>query len=478
MDTIRTRFAPSPTGYLHVGGARTALFNWLYARHTGGKFILRIEDTDQVRSTEASVQAIFDALAWLGIDWDEGPFFQSQRDAIYREYLEKLVASGHAYYCTCTPEQIEAMREKAKAAGAKPRYDGTCRERGLGPQPGAVLRFKAPTGGQTVIDDRIKGRIVFANDELDDFVVQRSDGTPTYNFAVVVDDLTMAINTIIRGDDHVMNTPKQILLYQALGAQLPEFAHVPMVLGSDRTRLSKRHGATSVTAYRDMGLLPDAFLNYLARLGWSFGDQEFFTRNELIEKFSLENVGKSAGIFDPVKLQALNADHIQAAAPPTITAHLKPFLLKEGIDARDDDYLNALIPTLQPRSKTLADMSTQARFYYADPVELDEAAAKKFLKGNVLEPLRELTEKLAELEDFSEKDLESVFVALMEAYQIKLGKIAQPVRVALTGTSVSPGIFEIIIVLGKQRVLSRLKAAIAYIEKRVARNPGSQPADS
>jgi glutamyl-tRNA synthetase len=477
MNTIRTRFAPSPTGYLHVGGARTALFNWLYARHTGGKFILRIEDTDQVRSTEASVQAIFDALAWLEIDWDEGPFFQSQRADVYREYLEKLVTSGHAYYCTCTPEQIEAMREKAKAVGAKPRYDGTCREKGLGPQPGAVLRFKAPLDGQTVIEDRIKGRIVFANNELDDFVVQRSDGTPTYNFAVVVDDLTMGINTIIRGDDHVMNTPKQILLYQALSAPLPEFAHVPMVLGSDRTRLSKRHGATSVTAYRDMGMLPDAFINYLARLGWSFGDQEFFTRGELIEKFSLENVGKSAGIFDPVKLQALNADHIQAAAPATIAAHLKPFLKNQSIDAGDDAYLNALIPTLQPRSKTLVDMSEQARFYFTDPVALDEAAAKKFLKGNVLEPLKALHEKLAELEDFGEKSLEAVFVALMEAFQIKLGKIAQPLRVALTGTSVSPGIFEIITVLGKQRVLSRLQAAIAYIEKRVAQNPGSQPAE-
>jgi glutamyl-tRNA synthetase len=470
MNTIRTRFAPSPTGYLHVGGARTALFNWLYARHSGGKFILRIEDTDQVRSTEASVQAIFDALAWLEIDWDEGPFFQSQRSDIYKEYLEKLVSSGQAYYCTCTPEQIEAMRERAKAVGDKPRYDGTCREKGLGPQHGAVLRFKAPLDGQTVIEDRIKGRIVFANNELDDFVVRRSDGTPTYNFAVVVDDVTMTINTIIRGDDHVMNTPKQILLYQALSAPLPEFAHVPMVLGSDRTRLSKRHGATSVTAYRDMGLLPDAFINYLARLGWSFGDQEFFTRGELIEKFSLENVGKSAGIFDPVKLQALNADHIQATAPQAIAAHLKPFLRKQEIDTRDDDYLNALIPTLQPRSKTLVDMSAQARFYFSDPVDLDEAAAKKFLKGNVLEPLKELHERLAELDGFTEKSLEAVFVALMEAYQIKLGKIAQPVRVALTGTSVSPGIFEIILVLGKQRVLSRLLAAIAFIEKRVARN--------
>ena len=468
MTIIRTRFAPSPTGYLHVGGARTALFNWLYARHTNGKFILRIEDTDQVRSTEASVQAIFDALEWLKIDWDEGPFYQSQRSEIYSTYLQKLVDSGHAYYCTCTPEQIDAMRERARAAGAKPRYDGTCRDKRLGPQPGAVLRFKAPTTGQTVIEDKIKGRIVFANDELDDFVIQRSDGIPTYNFAVVVDDITMEITTVIRGDDHVMNTPKQILLYQALGAPLPVFAHVPMVLGNDRTRLSKRHGATSVTAYRDMGLLPDAFINYLARLGWSFGNQEFFTRNELIEKFSLENVGKSAGIFDQIKLQALNADHIQAAGAQSIAFHLKPHLNARGIEAKDDVYLQKLIPTLQPRSKTLVEMAEQARFYYADPVPLDEAAARKFLKANILAPLKQLRERLAELDEYTEKALEQVFVSVMETFEIKLGKIAQPVRVALTGTSVSPGIFEIISVLGRERVVPRLEAAIAYIEKREA----------
>jgi glutamyl-tRNA synthetase len=466
MNATRTRFAPSPTGYLHVGGARTALFNWLHARHTQGKFILRIEDTDQVRSTEASVQAIFDALRWLQIDWDEGPFYQSRRMDVYAEYLQKLVTAGHAYYCTCTPEQIDAMREKAKAAGAKPRYDGTCRERQLGPQPGAVLRFKAPLTGQTVIEDRIKGRIVFANDELDDFVVQRSDGTPTYNFAVVVDDITMGITTIIRGDDHVMNTPKQILLYQALGAPLPVFAHVPMVLGHDRTRLSKRHGATSVTAYQEMGLLSDAFINYLARLGWSHGDQEFFTRSDLIDKFSLENVGKSAGIFDPVKLQALNADHIQAARPLAIAAHLKPFLQARGVTADDDAYLEALIPTLQPRSKTLVEMAEQAGFYFSDPVQLDAAAAKKFLKGNILEPLKQLRTRLAALDDYSQENLEKIFLGLMEAFELKLGKIAQPVRVALTGTSVSPGIFEIIAVLGRQRVVSRLEAAIAYIEQR------------
>ncbi len=466
MSSVRTRFAPSPTGYLHVGGARTALFNWLYARHTGGTFILRIEDTDRARSTDQSVQAIFDALAWLDIDWDEGPYYQSERLAVHNDYIDRLVAEGHAYYCTCTPEEIEAMRERARAAGAKPRYDGTCREKQLGPSPGAVVRFKAPPTGTTVIEDAIKGPIVFANEELDDFVLRRSDGMPTYNLAAVADDVDMQITTIIRGDDHVMNTPKQILLYQALGHPLPVFAHVPMVLGSDRTRMSKRHGATSVTAYRDMGLLPGAFLNFLARLGWSYGDQEFFTRDELIEKFTLERVGKSAGIFDQVKLKALNADHIQAARPEELAAHLKPFLESQGWQADDAAYLNAVIATLQPRSKTLQEMALQAGFYFNEAVDLDEQAARKFLKAGVLAPLRELRTQLAALNDFGEKELEQVFVGLMEKFDIKLGKIAQPVRVALTGTSVSPGIFEIMAVLGPDRVLPRLDQAIRYIEQR------------
>jgi glutamyl-tRNA synthetase len=288
MEQIVTRFPPSPTGYLHVGGARTAIFNWLYARHMNGKFILRIEDTDAERSTQASVDAIFDALQWLNIDWDEGPYFQTQRFEIYREYIQKLIESGHAYYCTCSPEEIDAMRQKAMATGAKPRYDGTCREKGLEKSDNAVVRFKAPLTGTIVVEDVIKGNIVFQNDELDDFVICRSDGTPMYNFVVVVDDITMKINTIIRGDDHVMNTPKQILLYEALSCPLPTFGHVPMVLGHDRSRLSKRHGAMSVTAYRDMGFLPDALVNYLVRLGWSHGDQEFFTRDELIEVFDLK----------------------------------------------------------------------------------------------------------------------------------------------------------------------------------------------
>jgi glutamyl-tRNA synthetase len=463
-DTIITRFPPSPTGYLHVGGARTALFNWLYARHTGGKMVLRIEDTDAVRSTQASVDAIFEALEWLGIDWDEGPYYQTQRFEIYKEMVAKLVASGDAYYCTCSAAEIEAMRERAKARGDKPRYDGTCRERGLPSGPGAVVRFKAPLTGTTVVADKVKGNIVFQNSELDDFIICRSDGTPTYNFVVVVDDITMGINTVIRGDDHVMNTPKQILLYKALGAELPTYAHVPMVLGNDRTRLSKRHGAMSVTAYRDMGFLPQAVLNYLVRLGWSHGDQEFFTVEELIEKFSLENIGKSAGIFDPDKLQALNGDHIQASSNADLVPQLLPFMAAEGYTAEAGPYIEGVIETLKPRSKTLLEMAKAARFYYTDPIVYEEKAAKKFLKAVSLEPLRLLTEKLAALENFEEKALEAAFVAVMDATGLKLGKIAQPVRVALTGTTVSPGIFEIITVLGRAKVIARLEAALAHIK--------------
>ena len=466
MDTIITRFPPSPTGYLHVGGARTAIFNWLYARHMQGQFVLRIEDTDAERSTQASVDALFEALQWLGIDWDDGPYYQTQRFDIYREYIDKLLESGHAYHCTCSPEQIDAMRQKAMATGAKPRYDGTCREKGLDASGNAVVRFKAPLTGTTVVEDVIKGNMVFQNDELDDFVICRSDGTPTYNFVVVVDDITMNINTIIRGDDHVMNTPKQILLYQALGSPLPTFGHVPMVLGNDRARLSKRHGAMSVTAYRDMGFLPEALINYLVRLGWSHGDQEFFTRDELIEVFNLENIGRSAGVFDLDKLQALNAEHIMAASPRDLVAPLKPFLEKSGIEIEADDYIVQVIETLQPRSKTLADMAEAALFYYHSDIVYDEKAAKKFLKAAALEPLKLLADKLEALENYTQSDLETVFLAVMDETDLKLGKIAQPVRVALTGRTASPGIFEIIAILGKERVLPRLRKAIQFIEAR------------
>jgi len=464
MQKIITRFPPSPTGYLHVGGARTAIFNWLYARHMNGKFVLRIEDTDIKRSTQASVDAIFEALQWLGIDWDEGPYFQTQRFEIYREYIQKLLDSGHAYYCTCSPEQIDAMRQTAKASGGKPRYDGSCRGKGLNKTSGAVVRFKAPLSGTTVVEDVIKGNIVFQNDELDDFVICRSDGTPTYNFVVVIDDITMNINTIIRGDDHVMNTPKQILLYRALSSPLPTFGHVPMVLGKDRARLSKRHGAMSVTAYRDMGYLPEALLNYLVRLGWSHGDQEFFTRDELVRVFDIEHIGRAAGIFDIEKLQAVNADHIQASAASDLVDPLRPFLKSHGIEIEQAGYVTKVIETLQPRSKTLADMADAARFYYLDDIIFEEKAALKFLNSAALEPLRLLAEKLKAAADYSQKNLEDIFKAVMDQTDLKLGKIAQPVRVALTGKTASPGIFEIITILGPDRVVPRLVKAIEYIE--------------
>jgi glutamyl-tRNA synthetase len=468
MKKIITRFPPSPSGFLHLGGARTALFNWLYARHMKGEFVLRIEDTDAARSTETSVDAIFEALEWLGIEWDHGPFFQSRRTEIYLAHIQKLVESGNAYYCTCSPEAVEAMREKAKAEGGKPKYDGTCRHKGLLKTDDAVVRFKAPETGTTILPDVIKGNIVFQNTELDDFIICRSDGTPTYNLAVVVDDITMGINTVIRGDDHVNNTPKQMLLFKALGEPLPTFGHVPMVLGSDKTRLSKRHGATSVTAYRDEGILPDALINYLVRLGWSYGDQEIFTREELIEKFSIENIGRSAGVFNPEKLIAINASHIQASSPAVLTPHLMPFLIEKGYDAIPGEYLNGVIETLQPRSKTLQEMAELSGFYYTEITGYEEKGAKKFLTPAALASMEQLITRLAATTPFNQETLEAAFLAVMEATDSKLGKIAQPVRMALTGTTISPGIFEIILVLGKERTLARLEAARQYILSRPA----------
>ncbi|MCG6892864.1 MAG: glutamate--tRNA ligase [Desulfobacteraceae bacterium] len=469
MEKVRTRFAPSPTGYLHVGGARTALFNWLWARHTGGVFILRIEDTDVARSTQESTDAIFEAMEWLGIDWDEGPFYQSRRGNLYREAMDRLLAAGKAYACDCSAEALEKMRERGMALDGRPRYDGTCREKGLEWTEGTVLRFKVPRIGVTVLPDQVKGDIAFQNADLDDFIIARSDRSPTYNFTVVVDDIDMGVNTIIRGDDHVMNTPKQMLLYQALESPLPAFGHVPMVLGPDRTRLSKRHGATSVTAFRDMGYLPEAMINYLARLGWSHGDQEFFTRDELIEKFTVERIGKSAGIFDMEKLTSLNADHIMATPVEDLGARVEPFLTGLGFDASDTDYRLRVVETLVPRSKTLVDMAAQAAFYYEEDVVFEEQAAKKFLRPVALEPARLLLSKLEALQDWKERALEGVFQAVMDETGLKLGKIAQPVRVALTGRSASPGIFEIIDILGREKTVLRLKKALAFIEARAAK---------
>ncbi|NOY70257.1 MAG: glutamate--tRNA ligase [Deltaproteobacteria bacterium] len=460
-----TRFAPSPTGYLHIGGARTALFNWLHARHCKGKFILRIEDTDTRRSTKESVDAIFEAMKWLEMDWDEGPYFQSKRINIYREYIRKLIDENKAYYCTCTSEQVEAMRKKAMATGGKPKYDGTCREKGLGPSKGAVVRFRAPIAGTTVVRDEIRGNISFDNSEIDDFIIQRSDGMPTYNLAVVVDDLTMGVNMIIRGDDHISNTPKQILLYEAFGADMPEFGHVPMVLGHDKARLSKRHGAMSVTAYREMGFHPDALLNYLVRLGWSHGDQEFFTRNDLIEKFDISHVGKSAGVFNPEKLLAINAEHIRATTEDELAVHLIPFLEERGIKAEAGPFLNSVIKTLKPRSKTFIEMADSAVFYFIPPETYEEKGVKKFFKPGAADLIDRTCAGIENVEPFDKPGLEDVFTDIMEKSELKFGKVAQPVRLALSGKTVSPGIFEMIEALGKAETVARLKNAADFIRK-------------
>ncbi|MGO8944946.1 MAG: glutamate--tRNA ligase [Syntrophobacteraceae bacterium] len=470
MEQVITRFPPSPTGYLHIGGARTALFNWLFARNRGGKFILRIEDTDIERSTEQSVKAILDALEWLDLTWDEGPYFQTKRLEVYGEYAEKLVNAGHAYWCECTPHELEMRRSKAMAEGRKPKYDGTCRTKALGPGPQRVLRFRGPDSGTTLLKDIIKGPIEFDNSELDDLVIVKSDGIATYNFAVVVDDITMGVTHVIRGDDHVNNTPRQILIYRALGAKLPEFGHVPMIHGEDRSPLSKRHGATSVMEYKDMGFLPEAVLNCLVRLGWSCGDQEIFSRSEMIEKFTLENVGKSASIFTMEKLLWLNAHYIKGKNPAELVAPLRPFLVQRHYPDKPDAYIAGAVRTLQARSHTLVEMADAMRFYMVDEIEFDPDAAGKFLTPEMREVFVRLISELSELEIFDEKSLETVFRKIAQDLAMKLGKAAQPIRVALTGATISPGLFEIIDVLGKETVLKRLRKGLEYIrgeEKRV-----------
>jgi glutamyl-tRNA synthetase len=465
MDTIITRFPPSPTGYLHIGGARTALFNWLYARKTKCKFILRIEDTDAARSTKGSLDAILESLEWLGIDWDEGPYFQTQRYHIYDEYIEKLIESGAAYYCSCTPDEVNAMREEAKAKGLKPMYNGKCRQRDLKKTDNTVVRLKTPDSGVTIVEDIVKGDTAFQNSEIDDFIIRRSDGSAMYNLAVVIDDITMGINTIIRGDDHLINTPKQMLIYKALGADMPVFGHVPMVLGSDKARLSKRHGAMSVGEYQKMGFLPDAMINYLVRLGWSHGDQEFFERDDLIDKFNLEHLGRSASMFDTNKLVSLNSKHIQNKSPEELADHLLLHLKNLGIDARNDDFTRGVIETLQPRSKTLVEMAKSAAFYYQDTVQFDEKAAKKFLKPDILDVLQKSADYIENLENYVQEDLEGVFKKIMEETDLKFGKIAQPLRVAITGTTISPGIFEMLLALGKEKTILRIKNAIRFISE-------------
>ncbi len=463
MSEVRLRFAPSPTGYLHIGGARTALFNWLQARKVGGKFILRIEDTDVARSTQESVDAILEGMRWLGLDWDEGPYFQSEQFPVYREHVGKLLAAGKAYRCWCAPEELEAKREQAMKDGRKPKYDGTCRnlKADITDRPHAV-RFKAPQGGVTAFDDLIKGRISFSNDELDDLIIQRSDGTPTYNFTVVVDDATMDITTVIRGDDHINNTPRQILLYEALGHPVPAFAHVPMILGSDKARLSKRHGATSVMAYRDMGYLPEAMVNYLVRLGWSHGDQEIFTPRELIEMFAIEDVGKSAGVFNPDKLLWLNAHYIKSGDPERLAGLLVPFLGERGVDPAAGPELAKVVKTLQERARTMLEMADGAVFYYRGDFAYDALAAEKFLKPEACPMYEAVMEKLGNLTEFNHHGIETMFKDICLEKGVKMGQVGPPVRVALCGGTVSPGIYEVIEVLGKEETMNRLKRAMEY----------------
>lgn len=460
---IRTRFAPSPTGYLHVGGARTALFNWLYARHRQGKFILRIEDTDQIRSTEESTQAILDAMTWLGLGWDEGPFYQAQRVDIHRELVEKLIDEKKAYYCTCSPEELEEKRKVALQTGRKPKYDGACREKGRTRSADSVVRFRCPDYGVTIVNDVIKGAITFSNEELDDLVIERADGYPTYNFAVVVDDAQMGITHVLRGDDHVNNTPRQILLYEALGYDVPHFGHVPMILGSDKARLSKRHGATSVMAYKDMGYLPEALVNYLVRLGWSHGDQEIFSLTELVDLFDLNTVGKSAAIFNPEKLLWLNAHYIKEYPLEQLAACVKPFWTAKELDVSDPDFLNHAVDDLRSRSKTLVEMADSGQFYFADEVTYDPEAAKKFLTPEIVEHLQAIMRELPQCADYSKTGIEQFLRRFTEERGVKLKIIAQPLRVALTGKTVSPGIDDVMITLGKERVVRRLEKAVAFI---------------
>ena len=463
MSDLRVRFAPSPTGFLHIGGARTALFNYLLARKEQGTFVLRIEDTDVERSTQESVDAILQAMDWLGLSYDEGPFYQSERYNLYKNKVNDLLDKGQAYRCYCTPEELNTKREAVMKSGGKPRYDGTCRERSDQPDLPFVVRFKTPQEGSTSFVDRIKGTISVENDELDDLIIQRTDGNPTYNFVVVIDDAEMGINLVLRGDDHVNNTVRQIPMYKALGYEVPEFAHVPMILGADKKRLSKRHGATSVMVYREMGFLPEAMVNYLVRLGWSSGDEEIFSMADLIEKFSLDNVGRSAGVFNPDKLLWLNEHYIKTGDPERLGGLVAELLEGQGVAVNNGPEMSAVVKTLQDRAKTLVEMADGARFYYKAPAAYDEKAAAKFLNEEKRDVLKLLIRHLGELTDFALEDVEGAFKAIMEESGLKLGKIGPTVRVALTGGTVSPGIYDVVAVLGKDTVVTRLQKALTSL---------------
>jgi glutamyl-tRNA synthetase len=460
---IRTRFAPSPTGQLHIGGVRTALFSWLHARHSGGKFILRIEDTDAERSTDDNTKQILASMEWLGLDWDEGPFFQSQRLDLYRSHIQKLIDEGKAYWCECTPDNLEKKRSQALAEGKKPKYDGTCRSKGLGPGPGRVVRFLMPDAGVTSFDDMIKGRITMENAELDDLILLRSDGMPTYNLTVVIDDATMNMTHVIRGDDHVNNTPRQVKIYEALGFELPFFAHVPMILGPDKTKLSKRHGATSAMAYQEMGYLPEALVNYLVRLSWSHKDQEIFTLDELKEYFDIHDVGRAAAVFNPEKLLWLNHHYIKTGDPDRLAGLLPDFITEKGYQLPEKEYIKNVVIDVRERTKTLKEMADFGGFYFheIDPIE---ELKKQFYTPDIVPVFKAIKGRFEQIDLWDKEHMEDAVKAILEEFNLKFKTIAQPIRVALTGRTVSPGLFEIMLTLGKGMVLSRLEKALSSMQ--------------
>lgn len=467
--SVRTRFAPSPTGVLHLGSIRTALFCWLYARHHGGSFILRIEDTDRERSTPENVEAIHDGLRWLGLEADEGPFYQTDRFDRYREVLESWLADGKAYHCYCSREELDALRARQMEKGEHVRYDGRCRDRRQ-PKDGVdpVVRFRNPAAGSVEVHDQVRGKVIFDNVQLDDLIIARSDGTPTYNFTVVVDDHDMKISHVIRGDDHLNNTPRQINMFSAMGAEPPAFAHLPMILGPDGAKLSKRHGAVDIREYREQGYLPEALLNYLVRLGWSYGDQEIFSIDEMIELFDIAAVNQSASAFNPEKLLWLNQQHIISAPAERMGRLLRPYLEKVGLDPDAGPDPVAVAEAYRERADTLLHMAASSRYCYEDFEEIEPGSSKKHLRPVVLEPLIALRGRLGELSEWSADSISAAIQNVADGAEIKMGKLGQPLRVAVTGGPVSPPIDVTLELLGRERALPRLDRAIAVIEARKA----------
>jgi len=466
---VRTRFAPSPTGFLHVGGVRTALFSWLYAKRHGGEFILRVEDTDQERSTQESVQAILDGMSWLGLDYNEGPYYQTQRYTRYKEIAAQLLTEGKAYRCVCSKERLEHLREEQMAAKEKPRYDGHCRNLDLAESDESyVIRFKNPQTGSVVFADEVYGDIHVENSELDDLILVRSDGHPTYNFAVVIDDWDMNITHVIRGDDHINNTPRQINLFKALNAPIPTFAHLPMILGDDGKRLSKRHGAVSVLQFKEQGILPHALLNYLVRLGWSNGDQELFSVAEMIDSFDLKNVSRGVSSFNYEKLYWLNQHYLKSDSAATVGEALGWHFQQMGIDTSNGPALSEVASIQADRCKTLVEMSEKSRYFYEDTITYDEDAIKKHLRPVVLEPLVSIYEKLQQEDNWSADNLQEIINDISARFDINMSKIGQPLRVAVTGTGMSPAIDATLALIGKKRVLPRLEYAIERIKERAA----------